>query len=744
MNNNRIIRSIAILFIISGIASQSIAQKAYKEITLKDIWWYGAFYPKTVDGIRSMDDGIHYTTIGTKGRTIEKYSYKTGKKIENLLDLDTLEVEGVPSISGEFYDFDCSYEFNHDESKILFLTKRQRIYRRSWYGEYYIYDVKNKTITPLSDNGLQQVASFSPKGNNVAFVRENNLFIKDLNTNEEIQITDDGKRNEIINGIPDWVYEEEFEFNKAYEWAPDGKSIAYIKFNEKNVKQYGILYYKGKFPTRNENVLYPDYYTYKYPKAGEENSKTSVHFYHLDTKQTVKANIPKSEYIPRIRWTKNSGKIAVLLLNRHQNHLDIVLADRKSGDSKKIFTEKNKYYIDETNFDYLTFLSDKEHFIWISEMDGYNHIYLYDLKGNVVNQITKGEWVVTDFLGLNEDNNTLYYISTEESPLQRHLYSINLRGRKKKKLSTNKGVNHADFSSGFKYYINTFSNTETPTITSLHNDNGKEIRVIEANKKLREKVKDYGNLQKSFFKFTSTENIKLNGWMIKPPDFTKDRKYPVFMTQYSGPNAQEVLDEWHFGWSQMMAQKGYIVVCVDGRGTGGRGEEFKKATYLQLGKLETIDQIETVKYLRTLPYIDSTRIGIYGWSYGGFISALCLTKGSDYFKTGIAVAPVTNWRYYDNIYTERFMRTPQENPKGYDNNSPINFVDKLKGKFLLIHGMADDNVHLQNSLEFAEALVQANKQFEMQYYLNRNHAIYGGNTRYHLFTKMTEFLLENL
>ncbi len=713
-------------------AQFAIAQQTNKQITLNDLFIDGTFDYNTVRGLRSMNDGIHYTTLDERTKIV-KYSYQTGNVVETVLDVsNSSQIRGL-----------SGYDFSNDETKILLTTNRKGIYRRSYTASYYVWDLKTKQLTPVSDSP-QQLATFSPDGSKVAFVRNNNIYVKDLASNQETQITTDGKKNEIINGAPDWVYEEEFEFARAYEWAPDGSSIAYMRFDESKVPQFSMAVYKGMKPEIADNALYPENRVFKYPKAGEANSKLSVHVYQLADKKTVAMEIGNLEYIPRIRWTNDPKTLSVFRLNRHQNKLEVLFCEAATGKSKVVYVDENKCYIDEAYFDDLTYLDDNKSFVVLSERDGYNHIYLFDLMGNLVRQLTTGKWDVTKFIGYDSKNKLFYYESAEESPLRRSVYSIDIMAKKKVKLTTGQGTNSADFSKTYQYFINTFSNINTPPIVTLYDSKGKVIRVLEDNKGLIDKVNEYGGVRREFFTFTTSDSVQLNGWMIKPPNFDPETEYPVFMTQYSGPNSQTVTDTWDFDWSNMIAQHGYIVLSVDGRGTGARGDAFRKITYLQLGKYETIDQIETVKYLRTLPYVDATRVGIFGWSYGGFMAASCLTKGADYFKLGISVAPVTNWRYYDNIYTERFMRTPQENPKGYDDNSPINHADKLQGKFLLVHGTADDNVHFQNSTEFAEALVQANKQFTMQFYTNRNHGIYGGNTTMHLYTLMTNFIMDNL
>lgn len=713
-----------------------LAQK--KPVTLETLMKEYKFYPNSVRGVRSMDDGTHYTTLEKRGSKIVKYAYKTGEKKAVLYDLSTHPIEGVASVH--------EYQFSPDEEKILLMTNRESIYRRSFTAEYYVFDRSDETLEPLSGNGRQEVASFSPSGNKVAFVRDNNLFIKNLDRGEERQITQDGKFNHIINGKPDWVYEEEFEFNQAYEWSPDGEKIAYIKFDESRVKEWNILMYKGLAPEKTKNKLYPELYTYKYPKAGEKNSIVSVHIYDLKSDETTEVDVgPETDqYIPRIRWTQDPEVLSVFRLNRLQNYFEILLADAQTGETEVMYDEKNKYFIDEKYFDDIRYLPDGEHFIIMSEMEGYAQLYLYNTDGERVEKLTKGEYDVTNYIGYNADDKQVYYQAAAKSPLRREVYVVGTDGDNPTQISPATGSNRALFSEGFQYFINYFSSAGKPPHITLHNENGKEIRVLEDNEALKERLGKYKHTEREFFTFETAQGTTLHGWMVKPVDFDASREYPLLMTQYSGPNSQQVRDNWQFGWEQVLANKGYVVACVDGRGTGARGEEFRKMTYKELGKYETVDQIETAKYLGEKPFIDKERIGIYGWSYGGFMSLLCMTKGAEFFDTGVAVAPVTNWRYYDNIYTERFMRKPQNNPEGYDQNSPINHAEKLQGDLLMLHGTADDNVHIQNSLEMAEALVQANKDFTFQPYLNRDHSMYGGNTRYHLFRKIVRFLDEHL
>ncbi len=733
------IMNLAVFALILLVSVSGFAQEVNKKVTLEDVWKNYTFYARSVRGVTSMNDGVHYTTLERLkgGQCIIKYSYKTGKVVDTLVKVN--EIKGVDLKMIE------AYEFSADESMMLLMTNSEPIYRHSFTADYYIYDLKSGVAKMLSENGKQQLATFSPDGSKIAFVRKNNMFYTNLASGEEVQFTKDGEFNKIINGAPDWVYEEEFGFSQAFAWAPDSKKIAFIKFDESQVKEFGMTMFEGQAPQMKDNALYPENRVWKYPKAGEDNSITSVHVYHLDSQSTVGVDVgtETDQYIPRIRWTHSSENLSVFRLNRLQNKFELLFVNPATGSSKVAFTEENKYYIAESAFDNLTFLEDNKHFVWTSERDGWNHIYLVNMEGEIVRQLTKGEFDVTDFIGFDAKKKYIYYQAAKESPLRREVYAVALNGKKDRKLSAQAGTNKAVFSKSYKYFINYFSNAQTPLVVTLHDAKGKQIRELKNNNRILETLSEYDYSLKEFFTFTTAENVELNGYMIKPVGFDASKKYPVMMTQYSGPNSQSCADDWDFGWENYLAQEGFIVVCIDGRGTAARGEEFRKCTYLQLGRYESDDQIEGAKYLGALPYVDKENISIWGWSFGGFMVSLSMTK-SDVFKAGIAVAPVTNWRYYDNIYTERFMRTPQENPEGYDQNSPLYFADSLSGNLLIVHGSADDNVHVQNTMEFIERLVQADKQFDMMIYTNRNHSIFGKNTRYHLFNKMTNFLKENL
>ena len=722
MKINSILTALVALFIAQSVLAQE------KMIQLEDIWASRTFSPEWVWGINSMNDGVHYSSLnhGNGNVYVTEYSYETGDSVSTIVDSKNLE-----GISFE------DYSFSANEQMVLLPTETESIYRHSSRSKYYIYDRATKSIQELSTD-KQRLAQFSPDATKVAFVRTNNIFIKDLKSGSETQITTDGEMNKIINGATDWVYEEEFAFDNGFQWNSSGTKIAYYRFNEEAVPEFSMDMF---------SELYPSQYRFKYPKAGETNSTVEIFIYDLATKEIVEADIEVEDefYIPRIKWTKDENVLSVQRMNRHQNNLDFILVNATDGSARTIFTETDDAYIDVT--DNLTFLNDGEHFVWTSEKSAYNHIYLYNLKGRQVRKITKGDYDVTDFYGVDETNNTVYFASAERSPMHRDVYAVQLNGRNKRVLTNKMGTNSATFSTSYKYFINQHSDANTPYYFSLYNAEGSEVRMLKDNSRLNGALSEYALSNKEFFNFETTEGVNLNGWMMKPHDFDETKEYPVFMYLYGGPGSQQVTDAWggsNFLWFQMLTQQGYIVACVDNRGTGARGAEFKKCTYQQLGKLETKDQIEANRYIANLPFVDGSRIGIFGWSYGGYMSSLCLLKGADDFKMAIAVAPVTNWRYYDSIYTERYMRTPQENASGYDDNSPINHVEKLKGKYLLIHGSADDNVHYQNTMEMVNAMVNANKQFDLFIYPNKNHGIYGGYTRLHLFTKMTNFIKENL
>jgi len=714
----------ACMLSVHGLVAQS-----KKNIELADIFKKPVFYPSGVYGVKSLNDGESYSRI--QNDTLFKFSYKTGEKLGVIAAMSDMIPEGEEK-NIRFR----SYAFSPNEQMLLIPTQTESIYRHSSRSFYYLWDIRQKKLMPLSENGKQRLAAFSPNNDKVAFIRANNLFIKDIADGTETQITFDGEDRHIIYGTTDWVYEEEFAFTRAFFWSPDGNKIAYYRFDESDVKEFQFAEYGD---------LYPHQYKYKYPKAGEQNSLVDVFIYDLSKKTSIKADVGEEtdQYIPRIKWTSSSDQLAIYRLNRLQNKLEILLADAENGSTYTLYQESNKYYV-EINDD-LYFTNDGKYFLLTSEKDGFNQIYLYSMDGSLINKLT-GEYDVASMYGVNEKKKMVYFQAAISSPINREICAVSFKG-KERLLSKKTGTNRADFNSTFTYFINQFSTANTPPFISLNQADGKLIRVLEDNRALSERMKYYNISKQEFFEVHLSDSLMLNAWIIKPSDFDSTKKYPVLMYVYGGPGSQTVLNRFSSRnmWYQMLAQKGMIVVSVDNRGTGSRGEAFKKMTYMQLGKYETEDQIAAAEYLAKLNYVDEQHIGIFGWSYGGYMSTLCMTKGADVFSAGIAVAPVTNWRYYDNIYTERYMRTPQENPGGYDDNSPINHVEKLKGDYLLVHGTADDNVHYQNSMELVTALVDADKQFEMQFYPNSNHGIYTGrNTSYHLYKRMTGFLLKSL
>lgn len=730
-NFNTLKRLNSLAFLLLFLTAFSTLTAQQKNITNEEIW-SGAFRTQGLDVLRSLNNGKEYAVLNydreNKASTVDVYDYKSGDKVRTVLN--SKDLKGI--------DYVISYEFNKDESKILFTTELQQIYRRSSLGTYYVYDIKTKGFSLVSTNKIQE-PTFSNDGSKIAYGFENNLYIKDLSSGETKQVTIDGKKNSIINGITDWVYEEEFAFVRAFEWSMNGDKLAYIKFDETEVPEYTMDVYG--------NNLYPSAETFKYPKAGENNSKVSLQLYDLGSEKTSTVDLSKynSYYIPRLLWTNDNNFLCVQLTNRHQDVLDLVFVDASNNTSKLILEEKDAAYVDVT--DNLTFLNNNS-FFWTSEKDGWNHIYQYDKNGKLLNQVTKGPWEVTEYYGFDENTGRVYYQSTENGNINRDVYSILPSGKNKVRLSQQTGTNAADFSADYTYFIGSFSDANTPYVFTLNEaKTGKQLRKIKDNNDLKSRLSSYNISPKEF----STININgedLNMYMIKPLDFDETKQYPLFLFQYSGPGSQQVANSWigtNDYWHQMLAnEQDIIIACVDGRGTGFKGRDFKKMTQKELGKYEVQDQIAVAKKLSDLPYIDAARTGIWGWSYGGFMSSNALFQAPDTFEMAIAVAPVTSWRFYDSIYTERYMQTPQENPSGYDENSPMTHVNGLKGNYLLIHGSADDNVHVQNSMRLIEALVQANKQFDWRIYPDKNHGIYGGNTRLHLYTLMTDYIKKNL
>jgi len=710
------------------------------EFTLKAIFEDQVFTQYRINGIRWMADGRYYTSVVPDETEyyehILRYDITTGEAIDTLVNGANLVPEGEP-LALRYND----YQLSKDEQQVLFATEMEPIYRRSTQAYYYTYDIAEDTFSPLDDGQKQSYATFSPDGSKVAFVRNNNLFYKDLTKDKLHQVTRDGEFNKLIHGSTDWVYEEEFGFAKAFYWSPDSEKLAFLSFDESKVAEYNMQVW---------NDFYPEDYRFKYPKAGEDNAVVSLSVYHLAREQTVPVDVGEETdmYIPRVKWTQNADLLSFIRMNRLQNKMELIHAHADSGVSEVILTETADTYVDIEYNDQFIYLEDGEHFLTTSERDGFKHIYLYRIDGSLKRQITQGKWEVSELLGIDQERDLVYYISTEVSPLERHLYAVDLSGRQKRKLTEKPGTYSANFSPTFDYYIRNFSSTLQPlTISSHHAPTGELIKVLEQNQELLDTLQQYQMGTKEFFTFRNEQDSLLYGYLIKPADFSSSKAYPVLMYVYGGPGSQLVRETWQGSrdyWFHYLAQQGYIIACVDNLGTGGRGKNFKHITYGQMGKYEVQDQIAAAQYLGRLPFVDPERIGIWGWSYGGYMSSLALFIGNEVFKSAIAVAPVTSWRFYDTIYTERFLSTPQLNPAGYDAYSPLSHVGKLQGKLLLIHGTGDDNVHFQNSVMLQDALIAAGKQFDSFFYPNRNHGIYGGNTRLHLHQMMTSFLKENL
>jgi dipeptidyl-peptidase-4 len=722
------ILALGAIFLLSLVANLSAQE--LKKVTLEDVFKRGSFAQKSVYGINWMKDGNYYSSQVIKNgvAAVVKMNISTGAEEAILLDGKALGV-----------DF-SSYSFNPDETKALIATDEESIYRRSSKGVFYVVDMKSGQKQQLMNGEKISYATLSPDNNKVAFVKDNNLYLVELATNLLTQITRDGEWNKIINGAADWVYEEEFSMAQAFEWSPDGKKIAFIRFDESDVPEFNMQVWGG---------LYPADYKFKYPKAGEKNADVSIHVYDLASAKTQKidAGTDSDTYLPRIYWTKDPATLAFIRLNRLQNQFDLFHANSNTGASSLIISERSETYVDLENNDNLMYLSDGKTFLRTSEQDGYKHIYHHSIDGKLIRQITSGAWEVSSIAGVDEKSKKVYFVSTETSPLERNLYVVGMDGKGKKLLTPAKGTHAINMSPDHRFYIDYYSTAEMPVRVSLNSAAGAELKILEDNQALKDRLKGFALGKKEFMSFQTVDGTSLNAYMIKPADFDPSKKYPVLMYVYGGPGSQNVLNAWggvREFWHHQLAAEGFIVACVDNRGTGARGRDFKHSTYANLGKLETIDQIEGAKFFGKMPFVDPSRIGIWGWSYGGYMSSLALMIGNDVFKTAISVAPVTTWRYYDTIYTERFLQTPQLNPAGYDENSPITHVNKLKGNLLLVHGTGDDNVHFQNAVDLVNALVAADKQFESFYYPNRNHGISGGNTSWHLYTLMTDFLKRKL
>ena len=714
---------------------------ADNKITLKDVTGK-TFTPKYITGVDPIKGTDRYASISNDGRQIIEYAFKTGNQTRVLFDIANTHGESIKQLDG--------YTLSPDGKRMLIQTNTHKIYRRSFTADYYIYTIQSRKLEKLSTGGPQQIPTWSPDGNQIAFVRDNNIFlVKLLYDNAESQITKDGKFNEIINGVPDWVYEEEFSTNRSLCFTADSRMLCWIKYDERKVKEYSLQLFMGSHPTMKANEVYPGTYTYKYPKAGEDNSIVSVWSYEIQTHKTNRLQVPLEGdgYIPRIKSTNDANRIIVFTMNRHQDVLNLYAVNPRTTLSQLLIKEQGDKYVKEEAMEGIAI--GQNSILLPSDRDGYMHLYLYNMNGSLIRKIGDGNYDITSIYGYDETTGDVYYQAASINPHDRQVFVSHKTGKTERLTDTN-GWNKAIFSGDYKYFLNTWSNYNTPYVFTIRDNKGKVLSTPVDNKELKEKVKTYGFNGRETFSFTTSEGVKLDGWMVKPKDFDTNKKYPVILFQYSGPGSQQVIDAWNAGsmgnggaFDYYLAQQGFIVVCVDGRGTGGRGAAFEKCTYLKIGELESRDQIETALWLGKQSYIDKERIGIWGWSFGGFNTLMSMSEGRPVFKAGVAVAPPTNWRYYDTIYTERYMRTPKENGSGYATN-PIQRANALHGALLICHGMADDNVQPQNTMEYTEALIQADKDFKENIYTNRNHGIYGGNTRTHLLRQISNWFIEHL
>lgn len=729
-----------LLFIFTALFMLTAHVSAGGKITIPDIT-SGKFAAKTVNGINPIEGTDSYARISDDGKRVDCYSFKTGKLLRNLFDVSNTMGKKIDSFDG--------YILSPDGTRMLIQTKTKSIYRRSFTAVYYLYNIASRKLEPLSDGGPQQVPVWSKDGLQVAFVREGNIYlVKLLYDNAEVQVTKDGKFNEVINGLPDWVNEEEFGFNRALTFNADGTMICWLRYDEKDVKTYSLQMYKGMKPEKQENAVYPGFYSYKYPKAGEDNSKVSAWSYDIKSHRISKLQVPLDAdgYMPRIKATDDASKVVVYTMNRHQDELCLYSVNPRSTVAQLIVKEHVEKYVKEEAMEAVTFIGNNV--LLPSDRSGFMKLYIYSMNGQLHRTIG-GDYDITAVYGYDAKTGDVYYQAAALGPSDRQVYVAHKNG-KTVRLSDKKGWNTALFSGDYQYFVNTWSDYNTPYVVTTRDNNGRVISTLQDNADLKAKVAESGFAKRESFSFTTSEGVQLNGWILKPLNFDASKRYPVIMHQYSGPGSQQVTDSWSAGsmgqggaFDSYLAQQGFIVVSVDGRGTGGRGADFEKCTYLKIGDLESKDQVEAALYLGSLPFVDKDRIGIWGWSYGGFNTLMSMSEGRGVFRAGVAIAPPTSWRFYDSIYTERYMRTPKENPDGYDVN-PIVRAQKLHGALLLCHGTADDNVHPQNSYEYAEALVQADKDFRELYYTNRNHSIYGGNTRNHLLRQVANFFVTEL
>lgn len=694
-------------------------------------------YPANIAASASlnfMPDGLSFLKISADGKSIDRFDVVSGKRLETVMNVSTTRGDSkIESIS--------DYKLSADGTKMLIYEEKTPVYRHSFWASYYIYDTKRNTLKPLSvAHPRQQAPVFSPDGRMVAFMAEdNNIYIHKVDYGSEVAVTEDGKINSVINGVPDWTYQEEFSTFRSMEWAPDNSTLVYLRYEESDVPAFSFPLYEGACNPMKQYSLYPGNFTYKYPVAGENNSKVTLYSYDVDTRKIKPIEIPRRdlEYIPTIHFGFEAAQLIVTTLNRDQNMLEIFRVNPRSAVAQSIHQEKSDAWVRPETYENISY--EKDGMVIFSDRTGYSHLYRLDYNGNDLGALTSGDYDVTGYYGCSADGSR-YYQSTETGPLNRVISRISPKGVKSV-VTPSEGWSTVQFAPAMNYYVLNHSDSKTPPVFTLFAaDKQKQLRVLQDNAEYAAKYSSA--LKKEFFTVQSGGET-LNGWMIKPAGFSESEKYPVIMTQYSGPGSQEVTNRWTMDWQQFAAAKGFIVVCVDGRGTGARGRKFEQIVYKNLGYYETIDQNAVLSYLQSLPYVDAKRVGICGWSYGGYETLMCASSGAPY-AAAVAIAPVTSWRYYDTIYAERYMQTPRQNETGYQKSAPMSRVGKLNCPLLLISGTADDNVHMSNTIELTALMISENKYPDMLLFPNMNHSINGCNTRAVVYTRMMQFFADKL
>ncbi len=726
----RLVAGCALVLVAGPLAAQGVQAPA---LTVHTLWGTREFASDLVS-VAWMRDGKAYTVLedDTSGHTdLYRVDALTGRKDVLVRGADLVPAAGQQPIAIE------EYSFSADGSKLLIFTNSARVWRLNTKGTFYVWDLGAKRLIPVSAKpGYQMFAKFSPDGRKVGFVRDNNIYVTDLASGSETALTRDGGEN-VINGTSDWVYEEELDLRDAFRWSPDGTRIAFWRLDQSAIRPFYLL---------NQDSLYPQLVPVRYPKAGTPNSEVKIGVVELATGRTawVDLGAEKDIYVAAMGFAAAPTAIWLTRLNRHQNRLDLLVADAATGASRVVMSDSDSAWVDAHEPQWL---NGGRQFLFLSERDGYAQAYLFNRDGSLVRRVTPGGWDVLELYGVDEQAKALYFAGAIDGALGRPLLRIGLDGRGLARISTEPGTHGVEFDPTFQLYVDTHSRAGVPPVQTLRRASGKLVRPLADNAALARKVDALRLRPPEFLKVPTPDGVELNAWIIKPKDFDPAKRYPLLLFVYGGPGSQTVTDAWGGGqylWHEMLAQDGYLVVSVDNRGTGARGAKFKKLTYLHLGRYESADQIAAARWFATQAYVDADRVGIWGWSYGGYMTSRTLLLGRGVFKAGLAVAPVTDWRFYDTIYTERYMRTPEENHAGYEESASLTYADSLTGSFLLVHGTGDDNVHFQNSVRLVERLEAANKQFDLRIYPNKTHAIAGGNTRENLYGLFTAWLKKNL